>query len=321
MTLRSSIAPRLFSAGAISLLAVASLSAQSTAAPKAGAIPRTADGHPDLTGIWSNATRTPFERPEVFAGKPTLTDEEAKVWEARENQRWEEGSKIDGGRPVSIQGGAYNVLFYDNGSELQRIDGQKRTSMVVDPPDGHVPPLLPEARNRARRGPEIPGDYHSLSNDTRCLVGNTPAVPMTPALYNNNYQIVQSADSVLIMLEMVHDARVVHMNAKHQPRDVRQWFGDSIGHWEGDTLVVETTNFTDQTHYRGSSMNLKVTERFRRVSDKTIEYRATLDDPSTWAKPWSFEEAFNSVPGPIYEYACHEGNYAIADILAGGDSK
>ena len=306
-----------------SLLAVASLTAQSApapaaAAPKASAkIPRAADGHPDLTGIWSNATRTPFERPAVFAGKATLSDEEARVWEAREAQRWEEGSTVDGGRPVTIQGGAYNVLFYDNGSELARIGGQKRTSMVVDPPDGHVPPLLPEAGKRGRRGSSIPGDYKGLSNDTRCLVGNTPAVPMTPALYNDNYQIVQSADSILILLEMVHDARIVHMNAKHQPPSVRQWFGDSIGNWEGDTLVVETTNLTDQTRYRGSSMDLKVTERFTRVSDKTIEYRATMDDPSTWAKPWSFELAFNSVPGPIYEYACHEGNYAIVDILSG----
>jgi hypothetical protein len=200
------------------------------------------------------------------------------------------------------------------------IDGQKRTSMVVDPPDGHVPPPLPAARNRPRVSSNIPGDYKSQSNDTRCLVGNTPAVPMTPAAYNNNYQIVQTADSILIMLEMVHDVRVVHMNAKHQPSNVRQWFGDSIGHWEGDTLVVETTNLTDQTHYRGSSMDLKVTERFRRVSDKAIEYRATMDDPSTWAKPWSFDLAFVSVPGPIYEYACHEGNYAMVDIL-GGASK
>ena len=312
MTLRCVI-----KSGAVSLLAVASLSAQSAGAPKAGAIPRAADGHPDLTGIWSNATRTPFERPANFAGKATLSDAEAREWEAREAQRWEEGATIDGGRPVTIQGGAYNVLFYDNGSELARIGGQKRTSMVVDPPDGHVPPVLPEARNRVRRASTVPGDYKALSNDTRCLVGNTPAVPMTPALYNNNYQIVQSPDSILIMLEMVHDARIVHMNAKHEPTGVRQWFGDSIGHWEGDTLVVETTNLTDQTRYRGSSKDLKVTERFTRVSDKTIEYRATMDDPSTWAKPWSFELAFNSVPGPIYEYACHEGNYAMVDILAG----
>jgi hypothetical protein len=311
----------LIKSSAVSLLAVASLSAQSAATPvatpKAGAVPRAADGHPDLTGIWSNATLTPFERPAVFAGKATLSDAEARDWETRERQRWQEGSTIDGGRPVTIQGGAYNVLFYDNGSGLARYGGQKRTSMVVDPPDGHVPPLVPEARNRPRRGSTIPGDYKALSNDTRCLVGNTPAVPMTPALYNNNYEIVQSPDSILIVLEMIHDARIVHMNAKHEPSTVRQWFGDSIGHWEGDTLVVETTNFTDKTRYRGSSMDLKVTERFRRVSDKTIEYRATMEDPSTWTKPWSIELPFNAVPGPLYEYACHEGNYAIVDILGG----
>ncbi len=301
------------------LLAVGSVSAQSTPAPapapKAGVVPRATDRHPDLSGIWSNATRTPFERPEVFKGRPTISDDEARKWEAKENQRWEEGSTIDGGRPVTIQGGAYNVLFYDNGSEMARIGGQKRTSMVVDPPDGHVPALVPEARDRVRRRTYIPGDYKSLSNDTRCLVGNTPSVPLVPALYNNNIEIVQSADSILIEVEMVHDARIVHMNAKHQSPSVRQWFGDSIGHWEGDTLVVETTNFNDHTHYRGSSMNLKVTERFTRVSDKSIEYRATMEDSSTWTKPWSIELAFSSVPGPLYEYACHEGNYAIVDIL------
>ena len=304
----------------VSLLAVASVSAQRAPAPasarKAGAIPRAKDGHPDLSGIWSNATRTPFERPAVFAGKATISDEEARQWEAREKERWEEGSTVDGGRPVTIQGGAYNVLFYDNGSELARIGGQKRTSMVVDPPDGHLPPMLPEARDRMRRRRStIPGDYKSLSNDTRCLVGNTPSVPLVPALYNNNIEMVQTPDSILIEVEMVHDARIVHMNAKHQPPTVRHWFGDSIGHWEGDTLVVETTNFDDHTHYRGSSMDLKVTERFTRVSDKTIEYRATMEDPSTWTKPWSIELAFNAVPGPLYEYACHEGNYAIVDIL------
>ncbi len=312
---------RLIDSGVVSLLAVATVSAQSAPAPapasKAGATPRAADRHPDLSGIWSNATRTPFERPAVFEGRPTISDDEARKWEAKENARWEEGSTIDGGRPVTIQGGAYNVLFYDNGNEMARIAGQKRTSMVVDPPDGHVPPLVPEARNRPRRPSYVPGDYKTLTNDTRCLVGNTPSVPLVPALYNNNFQIVQSADSILIEVEMVHDARIVHMNAKHQPANVRQWFGDSIGHWEGDTLVVETTNFNDHTHYRGASMNLKVTERFTRVSDKTIEYRATMEDPSTWTRPWSIELAFNSVPGPLYEYACHEGNYAMLDILGG----
>ncbi len=312
----------LIEASIVSLLAVASVSAQSAPAPapvhRAGVIPRAADGHPDLTGIFSNATRTPFERPDVFAGKATISDEEARKWEAKENQRWEEGSKIDGGRPVSIEGGAYNVLFYDNGTELARIGGQKRTSMVVDPADGHVPPMVPGARDRlARRRSIVPGDYKSLSNDTRCLVGNTPSVPLVPAAYNNNIEIVQTADSILIEVEMVHDARIIHMNPKHQPPTVRQWFGDSIGHWEGDTLVVETTNFDDHTHYRGSSTNLKVTERFTRVSDKTIEYRASMEDPSTWTKPWSIELAFSSVPGPLYEYACHEGNYAMEGILGG----
>jgi hypothetical protein len=319
MTFRNLIKSR-----AAFLLAVTSLSAQSTlaqkvvpAVSKAGAIPRAPDGHPDFTGIWFNATRTPLERPAALAGKATLSDAEAHEWEAKENARWEERSTVEGGRPVSIEGGAYNVLFYDNGSELARFDGQKRTSMVVDPPDGHIPPVVPEARNRGRGLSNIPGDYKGQTNDTRCLVGNTPAVPMTPAAYNNNYQIVQTQDSILIVLEMIHDARIVHMNAKHQPPAVRQWFGDSIGHWEGDTLVVETTNFTDKTRYRGSSMDLKVTERFRRVSDKTIEYRATMEDPSTWTKPWSIELPFNSVPGPLYEYACHEGNYAMVDILGG----
>jgi len=303
------------------LFAVACVSAQKTNAPapaaKASAVPHAPDGHPDLTGIWSNATRTPFERPAVFAGKATISDEEARKWEARENQRWEEGSTIDGGRPVTIKDGAYNVLFYDNGNELTRIGGQKRTSMVVDPPDGKVPPMVPEARERlaARRRTSGFRSVKDLPTDARCLTGNTPSIPLVPALYNNNIEIVQSADSILIEVEMVHDARIVHMNAKHVDPKLRTWFGDSIGHWEGDTLVVETTNFDDHTHYRGSTENLKVTERFRRVSERSIEYRATMEDPSTWAKPWSIELAFNSVPGPLYEYACHEGNYAILGIL------
>jgi hypothetical protein len=311
----------LIEVGSVFLLAAASLPAQTGTTAKVngktGAVPRAADGHPDLTGIWSNATRTPFERPAAFAGKPTISDEEARQWEARENQRWEEGSDIDGGRPVTIQGGAYNVLFYDNGNELARIGGKKRTSMVVDPPDGKVPAMLPEARARfaARRRTDGFLSVKDLPSDARCLTGNTPSVPLVPALYNNNIQITQSPDSILFEVEMVHDARIVNMNSEHVDPKIRKWFGHSIGRWEGDTLVVETTNFDDHTHYRGATANLKVTERFTRVSEKTIEYRATLDDPATWAKPWSIELAFTAVPGPLYEYACHEGNYAILGIL------
>ncbi|HEX6893921.1 MAG TPA: hypothetical protein VF146_01535, partial [Bryobacteraceae bacterium] len=284
----------------VSLLAVASVSAQSTPAQKpvakAGPVPRAADGHPDLSGIFTNATRTPFERPAVFEGRATISDEEARKWEARENERWEEGSKVDGGRPVSIEGGAYNVLFYDNGSELARIDGQKRTSMVVDPPDGHVPPIVPAARERLaqRRRADVAGDYKNLSADTRCLVGNTPSVPLVPALYNNNIEIVQSADSVLIEVEMVHDARIIHLNAKHQPPSVRQWFGDSVGHWEGDTLVVETTNFNGEERAGWLDVNgspytdaLKMTERFRRPNFGTLEIDVTIDDPKAYTKPFT----------------------------------
>ena len=306
--------------GAVAALTLPVLLAQKPAAPEApkpGVIPRAADGHPDLSGVWSSASRTPLERPAAFAGKATLTDEEAKAWEGGENARWAEG--YNGPRPIeSIQGGAYNVLFYDNGKELARIGGTKRTSLVVDPPDGHVPAILPEARDRVQRPREVAGDYRNLSNDTRCLVGNTPAVPLVPAAYNNNYEIVQSADSILIELEMVHEARVVHLNSKHQPAGLRFWGGDSIGHWEGDTMVVETTNLTNKTRYRGSSGAMKVTERFTRVSDRSIEYRATMDDPTTWAKPWTIEEQLVLQADPLLEYACHEGNYAMKGIL---DSK
>lgn len=306
--------------GAVAALTLPVLLAQRPAAPEApkpGVIPRAADGHPDLSGVWSSASRTPFERPAAFAGKATLTEEEAKAWETGENARWAEGYK--GPRPIeSIEGGAYNVLFYDNGKELARIGGTRRTSLVVDPPDGHVPAILPEVRGRGQRPREVAGDYRNLSNDTRCLVGNTPAVPLVPAAYNNNYEIVQSADSILIELEMVHEARVVHLNSKHQPSGLRFWGGDSIGHWEGNTLVVETTNLTDKTRYRGSSGAMKVTERFTRVSDRSIEYRATMDDPTTWAKPWIIEEQLVLQADPLLEYACHEGNYAMKGIL---DSK
>ena len=140
---------------------------------------------------------------------------------------------------------------------------------------------------------------------------------MLPVLYNNNYQIVQTPDSVLILVEMVHDARIIRMNATHAPPDVRQWLGDSVGHWDGDTLVVDTTNFTDKTRFRGSTENLHVVERFKRIDAGTILYRATIEDPAAFSRPWTIEYPFLATPGPIYEYACHEGNYSLVDILGG----
>jgi len=140
---------------------------------------------------------------------------------------------------------------------------------------------------------------------------------MLPVLYNNNYQIVQTADTVMILVEMVHDARIIRLNAEHDPENIRKWLGDSVGHWEGDTLVVDTVHFNDEVNFRGSSKNLHVIEKFTRTGANTILYRATLDDPTTWTKSWTIEYPFSASAGPVYEYACHEGNYSIVDVLGG----
>jgi hypothetical protein len=206
------------------------------------------------------------------------------------------------------------------GSGLMRVDGVKHTSMVIDPPDGKIPAVLPQARDRNRAAAARAASVDNVKDrglSERCLFTPMAGPPMLPTLYNNNYQIVQTPDAVMILVEEIHDARVIRMNAKHAPPDVRQWLGDSIGHWEGDTLVVETTNFSDQTRFRGSSKDLKVTERFTRVDPSNIVYKATIEDPATWEKPWTLELPFVAQKGPIYEYACHEGNYAIEDILGG----
>jgi hypothetical protein len=304
---------------ALVFLAVSALPAQDKTAWR---MPRTPEGHPDLQGFWSNATRTPVERPAEFAGKATLTDAEARAWEKKDAEAWQELDGTSDGPLHASKGsagtGAYNVLFYDMGSELARVDGVKRTSMVVDPPDGKIPPRIPQTRNRnatARAGSTASVKDRGLSE--RCLFVPMVGPPMLPTLYNNNYQIVQTPDAVLILSEEIHDARIIRMNAKHVAPEVRKWLGDSIGQWEGDTLVVETTNFTDQTRFRGSSKDLKVTERFTRVDANNILYKATMEDASTWTKPWTLELPFAAIKGPIYEYACHEGNYAIVDILSG----
>lgn len=304
------------------LLTTAVLSAQSKTPWKA---PRTPDGRPDLQGIWANSTRTPVERGAEFAGKATLTDAEAKAWEEKEQAGWKELDGTSEGPLHATKGsagtGAYNVLFYDMGSELIRVDGVKRTSMVIDPPDGKIPPQTQLARNRNQGQAARAASFDNVKDrglSERCIVVNTMSgPPMLPTLYNNHYQIVQTPDAVMILVEEIHDSRIIRMNSTHMQPSVRQWLGDSIGRWEGDTLVVETTNFTDQTRFRGSSKDLKVTERFTRASENSILYKATLEDPSTWTKPWSVELPFMAAKGPIYEYACHEGNYAIEDILGG----
>jgi hypothetical protein len=303
-------------------IAVAS-SAQTNGRTKA--IPRTPDGHPDLQGIWTNATLTPLERPAVLAGKATLTDAEAKTYEKKDLQSNTLDSDVESNFNKATGGpgvGAYNNLFVDRGSELARVNGVKRTSLIIDPPDGKIPPLTDAARERAAGMLRGFTSYDSVKErplSERCIIGfgSTSGPPMLPVLYNNNYEIVQTPTALMILVEMVHDIRVIRVNGTHQPANIRQLLGDSVGHWEGNTLVVDTTNFTGKTRFRGSSENLHVIERFSRVDSHTILYRATVEDPATYIKPWTLEYPFVATAGPVYEYACHEGNYAMPDILGG----
>lgn len=295
-------------------------------------MPRTPDGHPDLQGIWTNATITPLERPAAVNGKVTLTDAEARAFEKKEADELQSQDGASDGPLIAAAGssgtGGYNVLFIDRGAELARVDGLKRTSLIVDPPDGKVPALTEEAKQSHGLNFDSYDNAKERPLAERCLLGfsSTAGPPMLPVLYNNNYQIVQTADHIMILVEMVHDVRIIRMNGKHKPSNVRQWLGDSIGHWEGDTLVVDTTNFTDQNTFNEdvvdglqsrSAKNLHVIERFQRIDSDTILYRATIDDPTTFTRQWTMEFPFVAAAGPIYEYACHEGNYAMTDIMGG----
>jgi hypothetical protein len=320
---------RFFSSLGASLLLAAPvlLHAQAPPPKKSWTTPRAPDGHPDLEGIWTNATITRMERLPEFNGKLSLTDKEAAAFESKDHQDSSEEPGKDGvtlgGFKFSGANAGYNALFIDRGSELARVDGLKRSSLIVDPPDGKIPPRVKGAANAfAFGGGSAPGGYSNVKNhptSERCLLGfgSTSGPPMMPVLYNNNYQIVQTPGAVLILVEMIHDIRIVRIGGTHEPPDVRRWLGDSIGHWEGDTLVVDTTNFNDQAGFYGSDKNLHTIERFQRVDQNTVLYRVTIDDPTTWTKPWTMEYPFTTTKGPIYEYACHEGNYAMGDILGG----
>ena len=323
---------RFFSSLGAAVLCTALLPAQTPSAgaksarpAKFAAIPRTAEGHPDLQGIWTNATVTPMDRPAQFSTL-NITDAQAASFEKDQAQDLQSEDGQSDGKIIRAAGsagtGGYNVLFVDRGTQMIRVDGVKRSSLIIDPPDGHVPPITDEARKRnasMMRNMNRYDDVKERPLSERCIIGfgSTSGPPMMPVLYNNTYQIVQNKDTVMILVEMVHDVRIVRMNGTHPPSSVRELLGDSIGHWEGDTLVVDTTNFTDQTRFRGSGENLHVIERFERISSDQILYRATIDDPSTFTKQWTVEFPFRATPGPIYEYACHEGNYAMTDIMGG----
>jgi hypothetical protein len=292
------------------MMTFASFASAQTWAP-----PRTPDGHPDLQGIWTNASITPLERPRELGSKEFFTEEEAA-----ENRK----RALVPAAVAQRSGTEAHYEFTQFG--LDRTQSQVafslRTSMIVGS-DGRVPPLTPEAQQKIAdraakaKGHEFDGP-EGRGIQERCIVWGNEGPPMLPPGYNSYLQIVQTPQYVAIVQEMIHDARIIPVDGRpHLPQAIRGWLGDSRGRWEGDTLVVDTTNFTDKTNFRGSRENLHVVERFTRVDDNTIRYEFTVDDPTTWTRPWSAELPLAKDKGPIYEYACHEANYGIANNLKG----
>src|SRR5579862_603041 len=277
---------------------------------------RTPTGEPDLQGIWTNASVVPLERPANLNGKEFYTEAEAA----------ENAKKVLGisswerlGSQAEVH---YNMSQYGLDLSQVKVAMNLRTSLIVGP-EGRVPPFTPEAQKRlAERAAKAKGhQYDGPENrplQERCIVYSTEGPPMLPSAYNSNLQIVQGKGYVVIVEEMIHSARVIPTdNSPHLPPDVRQWLGDSRGHWEGDTLVVDTTNFTDKTAYRGSTENLHMIERFTRVDKDTILYEFTADDPATWAHPWTAQLPLAKIEGPLFEFACHEGNLGLGNTLSG----
>ena len=308
-------------AGVLVIVAVAAALPAAAQAPEA---PRTAWGAPDLQGVWDFRSLTPMQRPADLADKESFTEEEAASFSEeviRDQSRDLEDADAQAatGRVVP-----YNDFWFDWGSTVTT----ERTSLIVDPPDGRIPDLRPAAERRraarqtARAGvgrDEVsPGGWiDELSAPVRCILGFNQGPPMTPSAYNNNMQLFQTEDHVVILNEMIHDARIVAIDGRPDlAPGIRQWTGSSRGHWDGDTLVVETTNRRDQS-FRGATQHLHLTERFTRADADTLVYEVTLDDPTTWTRPWTFMVPMVRNSGEVYEYACHEGNYYMANMLHG----
>jgi hypothetical protein len=296
---------------------VATAGARSRNSSQAWNAPRTAWGQPDLQGVWDFATITPLERPADLAGKDVLTQQEAAEFEKQTLQR-RNADRRDGGADADV-GRAYNQFWWDYGT---RVIATKRTSLVVDPPDGKIPPLTPAGQKRTearaavlRRPPAGPEDRNLWE---RCILAPNAGPPMLPSAYNNNVQIFQTPTHVVVFNEMINDARIIPLDGRpHIPAAIRQWKGDSRGRWEGGTLVVETTNFRDDSAFRGATANLQLVERFSRAGPDTLLYEFTATDTATWSRPWSVALPMSKADGPIYEYACHEGNYGMLNMLAG----
>jgi hypothetical protein len=346
---------------ALAYIALTALPTAGQAAKTAAqsALPRTPDGHPDLQGIYDLATITPPER--LPGDPPFLTKEKAEALEKAEAARRAKDNRLSlADRPAPPVGGdtstpksffevlekagggavgGYNRFWLNQGTVYTVVDGQIRTSIVIDPADGHVPPYNAAARKRLARARPTPTSDAPENQNTgasepigafdnpeqrplseRCLLGfgSTSGPPALPDyFYNDLHQIVQTPSSIMILTEMVHDARIIRMNAQHLPGSIRRWMGDSVGHWEGDTIVVDTTNFNDKTRFRESTEKLHVIERFSRIDANTLLYRFTVEDPDTWDRSWTGELTWPVTSKLIYEYACHEGNYALVDVLRG----
>lgn len=294
--------------------------------------PRTSWGAPDLQGTWTNASLTSLERDDMFKGKAVMTQAEADTFErtnAFAQLSAEDAKPTDPSvkAKATSDPGGYNAFWLDPGTKLAIVNGEHRTSFIVEPTNGKIPytPAGLKAFQAARASMSFDGpEVRALGE--RCLVGfgSTSGPPMLPDVYNNNYQIVQSPDAVMIQIEMVHDARIVRLNGKHVPGHITPWMGDSVGRWEGETLVVETTNLNpgQKAHY-GIKQRFylpptgKVTERFTRVSNDEVLYQFTVEDTTAYTQPWKGEVPLRATSDHIYEYACHEGNYALPGILAG----
>ena len=335
--------------------AIAAATVLALAAPaviQAQEIPRTPSGRPDLSGTYDIATLTPLQRPERFGDTLSLSEEEAAAIARQEFDRNAQRNQAsdpnreappvggDGSPGAAGNVGGYNTFWIDRGAGAFQIDGEWRTSIITDPPNGRQPARTEAARARAaeraafarpnsgtawwmiENGLDAPGPYDDPEIRPlaeRCLLGfgSTAGPPMLPVLYNNLKRIIQTDDYVMILVEMVHDARIVRMNQEHAPPGIRNWLGDSVGHWEGDTLVIDTTNFNDTPALRGATRDLHVVERFTRLDADTLLYQFTVEDPNVWTAPWSGEYVWPASDTRVYEYACHEANYSFQGILGG----
>jgi hypothetical protein len=304
---------------AVVLLITASAAGQAPATAKKWTPPRTPDGQPDLQGYWTNSTYTPLERPNGVTKEFYTKEEVAKMEKEAADRESEETT------PGTVADVHYDLTQFGLDRSQSTFSSNVRTSIITDPANGKMPPVNAQGQKRAaeraaerKRMGAITDAAENMALGTRCILMAGSGPPLMNAGYNSNYQIVQGPGYVLLLTEMIHDVRLVPLDGRpHLPENVRQWMGNSRGHWEGDTLVVETTNFTEKTAFRGSSRNMKVTERFTRTDPNTISYTFTIDDPSTWDRPWSGELPMKKTVGPIFEHACHEGNYGVANTLAG----